>query len=247
MLIDELKSLGLSDQEASVYLACAELGPSTVLEIAKKTKTHRTTVYNTVQGLLEKKLFSESVRGKRRVLVPEGADAFKNMLQSKLSRVDGIAGELLALTRESTTKPIVKFYVGVENIKDMFRSSVLDQNEKFQYGIFTVEEMMSSDKLKEFFLGEYSALREKNGLFGKIIVADTEDGIKYKSLDKEKFRETKMLPASTYRFPTETMISGDVVLLFVISEKEQFVISIESVAIAISFKMIFNAMWTMGY
>lgn len=247
MLIDELKTLGLSDQEASVYLACAELGPSTVLEIAKKTKTHRTTVYHTVQGLLEKKLFSESVRGKRRVFVPEGADAFKNMLQSKLARVDGIAGELLALTKESTMKPIVKFYVGVESIKDVIRTSVLDVKEKFQYGIFTVEEMMSSHGLKEFFLGEYSALRKKHGLFAKIIVADTEDGKAYKNLDKEKFRETKLLPASSYHFPTEVMISGDVVLLFVISEKEQFIISIKSAAIATTFKMIFNVVWTLAY
>lgn len=247
MLIDELKSLGLSDQEANVYLACAELGPSTVLEIAKKTKTHRTTVYHTVQGLVEKKLFSESVRGKRRVFVPEGADAFKKMLQSKLARVDGIAGELLALTRESTTKPLVKFYVGVKGIEEMFRSSVLQTKEKFQYGIFTVEEMMRSDSLKDFFLNEYSALRKKNGLFGKIIVADTEGGRMYKSLDKEKFRETKLLPESTYRFPAEVMISGDAVLLFVISEKEQFVVSIESPSIVMTFKMIFNAMWTMGY
>ena len=247
MLKNDLISLGLSEMEANVYLSCVELGSATVLEIARKTKVHRTTVYNTVQGLVDKKLFSESVRGKKRIFVAEGAEGFKNMLKAKLSRVDGIAGELIALSRSSTAKPIVKFYVGVESIKDMFRTSVLETKEKFQYGIFTVEEMMSSDSLKQFFLGEYSTLREKNGLFGKIIVSDTPDGIKYKSLDKAKFRETKMLPATTYRFPTETMISGDTVLLFVISENEQFVISIDSLAIATTFKMIFNALWTQGY
>ena len=106
---------------------------------------------------------------------------------------------------------------------------------------------MSSHGMKDFFLGEYSALREKHNLFAKIIVADTEGGKKYKSLDKEKFRETRMLPESTYRFPAEVMISGNVLLLFVISEKEQFVISVESPTISMTAKMIFNALWTVAY
>lgn len=247
MLIDELKSLGLSDQEAQIYLAATELGPATVLELANKTKTHRTTVYHTVQGLLEKKLFSESARGKRRVFVPEGAEALKKMLRSKLERVDGIAGELLALSKVSSTKPIVKFYIGAESVKDMFRASVIGAKEKFQYGIFAVEEMMSSHGMKDFLYNEFSALREKHGLFGKIIVSDTEGGRQYKSLDKEKFRETKLLPASTYYFPGEVMVSDNLLMLFVISEKEQFVVTVESPAIATTVKMIFNALWTVAY
>ncbi len=247
MLIDELKSLGLSDQEAAIYLACVELGPSSVLDIARKTKAHRTTVYNTVYSLLEKKLLSESVLGKRRVLVPEGANAFKNMLQSKLDRVDGIAGELLALSRESTTKPVVKFFMGVNGIKDVFRASVLETKEQVQYGIFTVEELMRSSDLLEFFLGEFSTLRKKHKISAKIIVADTPGGTKYKELDKEKFRETRLLPASSYSFPAEIMFHDNVVQLFVISETEQFCVTIESPAIAKTMKMIFNALWTQGY
>ena len=44
MLHAELTEFGLSEPEAHVYVAGLELGPCSILEIAKKTKQNRTSL-----------------------------------------------------------------------------------------------------------------------------------------------------------------------------------------------------------
>ena len=55
-MITELLSLGLSDEEAKVYLACLEINGGPVSVIAKKAGIHRVSCYHTLENLLEKRL-----------------------------------------------------------------------------------------------------------------------------------------------------------------------------------------------
>ncbi|MCX6780870.1 MAG: hypothetical protein NT003_02000 [Candidatus Magasanikbacteria bacterium] len=247
MLQTELKSLGLTDQEIQIYLAGLELGPCSILELAKKTGAHRTTVYHTVQELEQKKIFSESIRGKKRVFVAEGPDAFKKMLLTKLDRVDGIAGELLALARTGSVKPVVKMYVGLQGIKDVFYD-LLRAKEPTSYAWAGIEHMnKTSTSLQEFWMHEYAPLREKHKKFAKLIMPDTDAGKLWKSTDAQKFRETRLLPSSTYNFPGEIMLYDDKVACLVYTDKEQFAVVLESKTISETLKMVFNLCWSQGY
>ena len=49
-----LTSLGLSKNEAKVYLALLDLGSATAGKIAEKSKVHRTNVYDALERLIEK-------------------------------------------------------------------------------------------------------------------------------------------------------------------------------------------------
>lgn len=247
MLTDDLKSLGLTEQETTIYLAGVELGPATVLQIARKTGVHRTTVYNTMQSLLEKRLFSESAQGKKRVFVPEGAEAFKAMLRQKMERVDAIAGELSALAGAGSVKPVVKFYSGLEGIKDVFRDATRAK-EDILYGIAGLENMnVKSPVLLDFWMNEYAMLRKKHKKFARIIMPDTDGGKLYKATDADKSRETRLVPSSTYNFPAEYMFYDDVVCQLVFSEREQFAVVTRSRALATTMKMIFELCWKQGY
>ena len=51
-----LRDIGLSMNESKVFLALVELGQSTVGNISKKCKVHRTNVYDSLEKLKEKEL-----------------------------------------------------------------------------------------------------------------------------------------------------------------------------------------------
>jgi len=53
---DVLGEIGLSKNEAKVYLALLELGSATVGNISKKSKVHRTNVYDSLTKLESKNL-----------------------------------------------------------------------------------------------------------------------------------------------------------------------------------------------
>lgn len=65
----ELRKLGLSKKEAALYLYLLEKGSATVLEISKKTKVSRPTIYRTLRELQMRELvFSD--KDKKRASSP---------------------------------------------------------------------------------------------------------------------------------------------------------------------------------
>lgn len=50
-MLAQLKHIGLSENEAKVYLAMLELGPSPMLEIAAKAGINRPTAYAQLEAL----------------------------------------------------------------------------------------------------------------------------------------------------------------------------------------------------
>ncbi|MFH0854627.1 MAG: helix-turn-helix domain-containing protein, partial [bacterium] len=61
----DLQQIGLSDKEASVYLAALELGPTNIQALTKKSAIKRSTVYDIIKNLKNHGLMSETTRGKR--------------------------------------------------------------------------------------------------------------------------------------------------------------------------------------
>ena len=58
-ITEDLKTLGLNQKEASIFLASLELGPATISDIARRSNIKRTTVYNLIEPLLQKNLVSK--------------------------------------------------------------------------------------------------------------------------------------------------------------------------------------------
>lgn len=52
-MLDELKKIGLSENEAEVYIALLELGSATAQEIAAKSGIKRTTIYVQIEALMK--------------------------------------------------------------------------------------------------------------------------------------------------------------------------------------------------
>ncbi len=247
MLTKQLESFGLSPAEAHIYLACLELGAASVLEISRKTKQNRAQLYLIIDRLIEKKLVTVAIVGKRKRFVPEQPAVLRALFQEKLLDLDMLIPDLVALARKGTIKPIIKFYDGLEGIKDVYRASSRGKD-RVLYGFIGLDKLNTQSKaLLHFWLNELTTLRKRHKAIGKVIIPDTEQGRLYKSSEKEKFRETRLVPASTYNFPGAIIVFDDTVCAYVFSDKEAFAVSIESVAIAETVKMVWQLVWAQAY
>lgn len=247
MLYEQLAEFGLTEPQAHVYITGLELGPCTILQIANKTKQNRTSLYHTIQQLIDLKFYSITVRGKKKLYVAEPPEILKHHMQQRMRRLDTVLGELSALTHSTTIKPVIKFYEGLDGIITVFRNAA-QTKEKTIYGIAGIQRLNTrSTALQEFWLNEFAPLRKQNDVFMKLIAPDSPLGLEYKKTDKEKFRETRLVPASTYNFESELMFHDDMVELFVFSDTEQFAVSITSKSIANTMKMVWQIMWNQAY
>src|SRR3989338_4813909 len=100
MILNQLKNLGLSDNEAKVYLAMLELGSATMLEISTKAGINRPTAYVQVESLKKLGLVSTQTKGKKQFFIAESPDQLENMLDQKKLDIENKKEELTKLLPE---------------------------------------------------------------------------------------------------------------------------------------------------
>jgi HTH-type transcriptional regulator, sugar sensing transcriptional regulator len=247
MLKNELVGLGLTEAEASIYIAVLGAGPSSILDISRNAHLNRSTIYYAIQALKEKHLIGETVRGKKKLLFAEDLVGLKRSLEQKVLRIDDLAAEAKAMAKGAGGKPVLRFSQGLDGIKAVFESAA-HAKEKAMYGIVGLDKLNESSKaLLEYWGGPYTKLRKKYGTIAKLVMPDTPQSVEYKKLDAERLRETKLVPVSSYNFESEFLVHDDVTDLFVFTKQEQFAISIQSGAIANTMKMIWRIVWNQAY
>jgi sugar-specific transcriptional regulator TrmB len=83
-MFDKLRHLGLSENEAKVYMAMLELGPSVVVEIARKSGINRPTTYVQIESLKKKGLVSTQAKGKKQFFIAESPDKLELLIEKQL-------------------------------------------------------------------------------------------------------------------------------------------------------------------
>lgn len=133
MLIDNLVQLGLSEKESRVYLAALELGPTTILELAKKTSVKRSTIYEFINNLIDKELLAESVRGKKKIFIPSDPRKFESLVEKQKSLLKEILPELLSINQLTATKPKTQIYEGITGVKKALNDTLTTNQPIFAF------------------------------------------------------------------------------------------------------------------
>ncbi|MEI6843330.1 MAG: helix-turn-helix domain-containing protein [bacterium] len=159
MLEKYLQDLGLTDKEAHIYLSLLQVDGATALDLSKKTKINRSTVYVTIESLAKKGLVSETTVGKKTQFQAEPPERLETFVENRRlqfeeqsDRLKDIIPEIKSVQRESGERPVVKYFEGREGIisssEELLRESI-DVKEKM-YMIYpkdTLEEMFSVNEL----------------------------------------------------------------------------------------------------
>ncbi|OGZ03991.1 MAG: hypothetical protein A2648_00105 [Candidatus Lloydbacteria bacterium RIFCSPHIGHO2_01_FULL_41_20] len=119
MLEKYLQEIGLNDKEAAIYLALLQVDNSSVIDISKKTKINRSTIYFVLEGLGKKGLVSEVQVDKKvhyAAEPPERLETFverqRVILEEQAKRLKDIIPEIKSIQRESGERPVVKYFEG---------------------------------------------------------------------------------------------------------------------------------------
>src|SRR3989339_603776 len=124
-----LLNLGFTDKEAAVYLACLELGESTIQEIAEKSGVKRTSVYNFLETMKGQGYVSEIKRGGKILLVAENPEGLLKQARERFESLQTFMPEFLGLYNRVAHKPKVKFYQGVEGLKKTYLETLKAEKE----------------------------------------------------------------------------------------------------------------------
>lgn len=155
-----LQEIGLADKEASVYLSLLQVDNASVLDIAKKTKINRTTIYFVLESLEKKGLVSEIQQGKKTYFAaepPERLETYierqKTTLDEHSRRLKDMLPEIKAVQRELGERPVVKYFEGrdaaISANLDFFSAKDKEGTGYFVFNRDLIEEVFTQKEIAE--------------------------------------------------------------------------------------------------
>ncbi len=227
-----LQKLGLTDNEARVYLALLELGPSLAGQISRKTGVHRRNIYDITERLIEKGLIGYIVKNNRRLFEAANPERLKEILKEKQRELEEALPNLTLLYQKTKEKQETNFYKGIEGLKTIFQEQVTGKSKE----ILILGASSSAFEVLPFYFKWYDKDRVKKKIKARIIASN--------KLPKIPLSEIRYLPQK-YSNPLAINIYGDKVAI-ILWKKPPLAIVIKEQEIADSYRKYFELMWKIG-
>lgn len=231
MDLTALENIGLSNQEATVYVALLEEGATTAGKLADKTHLHRRTVYDVLNSLKEKGLLTYFEKEGVANYVAVDPERLVSILEERESAIKDILPELKLKQLEKKVKNIAYVYQGLKGIKTIFED-ILDYKEYIAFG----EGMKTVEFLGPFF-DYFQKEKKKRKIRSKILM-----GEQYRTqwTVTGSYGEFRFL--RDYQPPILTYVYGNKVAIIVWSETPTAFI-MESKEAAEGYRSYFELLW----
>jgi len=248
-LIKELQKFDLSESEAKVYLACLELGPSSVQQVAGKAKLNRVTVYGIIEGLIQKGfLREEKEKSKRKIAAYPPMKLYdvvsrkEEGVKRQIRLLDTLVPELKSHSKSGDAKTNIIYYEGEEGLKNWASDALEASGELLEWTKIESFSGRFDEYLKSFYYPE----KFKHQIPTRFIFLDTPEAHKY---FQERYIDNPKAPPSKARFiPQDLFESPGFMIIY--NDKYSIALPKEMRAVTVKDKLIADTqrkIWEFGW
>ena len=237
-----LEGIGLSRQEALVYLASLKLGISKASVIAQKCNVGRGAVYYILKLLKEKGFVSEVNKSGVKfysTIAPERIiEMIEDESEKKKTIIKEVLSELKNLEKSALNPPVIEVFEGVEGFKSLTSKLLEKPNQELRGYV--------SNKILEFmphFHIQFRKRRTKRNIRIKAISERTPLLKEIKKLDKKELRRLRFNDNLFQGSDMLYYVLDDAVAIIKTNEKEQLGVYIKDKSLARLQKNIFDEIW----
>lgn len=238
-----LEDVGLSKNEAKVYVTLLKTGLTTIGEITKRSGVHRRNVYDSIDRLIEKGLAGSIIIEKKKYFEPTDPSRILNLVDEEKNKIRKISEnvnlflpELLHAHRMSKEKTGVIVRKGVKGIISVLDEVIRTKEENLIIGAHRPPDLLS------IYLEGFHKKRIKAGIKSKLIF-NVDDIKRAKKLSKIPFTDIRIMPKK-YEGGTAINIFGDTVAILTWSDP--MAIIIKDIVIAENFRIYFKLLWNVS-
>lgn len=233
-----LETFGFNEKEAHVYVTLLELGAAPMSRIVKKSGLKRTTLYDTLETLKKRGFVSVTKQNGRAVYLPEDPRTIGDKLDEQQITFNKILPELLSITNTFQKKPIIRFYEGIDGLKDIYTDCLKYEDQEVL--AWTPEELELFDQA--FLNNIFTPKRLKNKIWMRVLAQDHPFMRTHQKRDVAELRKTTIVEDSGFNLDVEIMLYGNS-SVGIISFVDQMGLIIESKSISRTLKSIFEQQW----
>jgi len=237
-----LQEIGLTRNEAKVYLALLDLGSCSINSIADVTGKHRRTIYDCLGRLEDKGLVSYIIENKTRLFTADNPKRILDIIRDKedklkdeKTKVNEILPLLLQKAKETKVPIQVTVHKGKAGLKTIFEDIIIEKKEWLSliYPIGTTH--------WRNYLNNFNARRIKAGIRYKVLHRKSGRTLeRMREQQKLRLTEVRALPYEG-GIPVSTWVFGNKVALM--NWEAELGILIEGKHIADSFRQNFLTLW----
>jgi len=234
-----LQELGLTNAEAKIYLALLDLGSSKTGEIINLTKLQSSTIYHTLEILLEKGLITYILEGKTKKYQAENPETILSFLEEKKRKIIKILPSLKARQKVISKKQTAKVFEGLNGLKVAFEDMLNSLKKGEEYYFFQIPPKGFENEEIITFLRNYHLKRAEKGIKIKgLAIKDTKENV------QEIFKDIKN---SQIKYVDEFLPCGITIyknkITLIDLDRKPSAITIESKSIADSYREFFLEKW----
>ncbi len=237
-----LKKYGLSEAEATVYVALLTLLEAPVYDIAQEAALPRTTTYAVLDSLRAQGLVMRLKKNNVLYYTPESPQNFLHQLDEKKNLLTEILPEMQAIIAASPVRPIIKVYEGLHGVK-LVKEEILETLRHTKHPeLLAIANDALYSVLPRYF-PYWVKKRVTYGILAKLILPAREQHNQHYTADanKKALREVRFLPP-TMAHECSLNIYAHKVALFSF-EKKTISIIIDSATVASLFRQFFLFNW----
>lgn len=235
-----LRSIGLGKNEASVYIDLVKRGLSSVLEISKETKIHRSNVYEALRNLLSKGLIYSLTKDKKKFFYARPPASLLDYLKNREIELNSVIEKLESEHSKHIDDSSVSISKGKFALREALRSMLELEQPISVYGIPQKAPGIIGPIIENF----HKKRIEKKIIMRHIYNKGEGNGSdRVNTLNEMPYTEAKHLP-SKYDSPVSTNICGSKVILFIWhGELDITIIEIDNLDVARAYQNYFEILW----
>jgi predicted transcriptional regulator len=220
-LIDQLRSLGFSEKEAAVYLACLELGEAPIQGIAVRSRVSRATTYLVLETLASRRLVEAREQQNRRTYRAESPERLRlvveeeqRAIEEKRKGLEQAIPILLAMCRTEGARPHLQYLEGEEGlaaVRELFLEIPGDAFQIVPIGCVNDIESITKDRTAHLEL-----FAKNGGSLRVLLIAHPEH---LGALPKFPGVEWRVISPEKFPLRAEITVRGNTVFTFVYKER----------------------------
>ncbi len=233
-----LESVGMTKDQARIYISLLEMGAISLPVLSKKVRISTAKLLDIIELMKEHGWISEVFYENQKLYHPLDPNLLLIDFKKSLRRLSDYVPYLMGIYNKRPFHPKIYFFEGIEGIKEVYNETLLVEN----YDLFAYVKIHKPDDRLYDFLMDHIARRKQKNIKAYVIAPKSPEAQVYKSRDSYDLRETLLVNEPWFELELEIQIYPNKVSICSFGEEYVGMI-IESKAAYTSFKNIFHFMW----
>lgn len=238
MYEEQLKELGLTDNEVKIYLLLLKQGLLNPTEISQKLGLHRGYVYDALERMQEKQVVNSILKNNKKYFQATSPETLVELLKLRLEDFQKIVPDLKKISEIPKEETKVELHRGKRVYRTLLKDMVATLKKNETAYLIGVDEDVLLSEVEPIYLKQYLNVIKSRNIKEKIIIKSgsktfKHKNLQYKKIDKKYIGKTSQI---IYNNKVATFILGTPYYLIIIDNKE----------VAETYKKQFELLWSIA-